>query len=421
MTSWKESFSAYLQPRLFIVLFLGFSSGLPFGMLIDPLNFWLSEEEISRTSIGLLSLITLTYPMKVAWAPFIDRLQIPILSKSIGQRKSWLFLAQLTVSIALIGMALTNPKDSLSILVVFALLVAFFSATQDICIDAMRIELVEEKELGEATAMYQAGWRIAFLVSQVATFFIASLFDWSSAYFCSEILMLLVLITCFLKVPEPERDEGLYIALTTNPLAWIVSSYVKPFLEIFNRLRDSILLILLLVITYRFSDLLLGPMAMPFYRETGFSKEEVAIITNAFGIVVTMSGAFLGGLLIYKYTIMRTMLIGALLVAITNLFFAGLDVVGHNLAFLTLTISVDNLSQGLAGTALIAYLSSLTNQNFTATQYALLFSLAVIPGKLLASSSGFLVDSYGFFNFFIFASLMGIPAIYLCLKLQKNS
>jgi|TARA_B000000475_G_scaffold149321_1_gene120264 PAT family beta-lactamase induction signal transducer AmpG len=162
-------------------------------------------------------------------------------------------------------------------------------------------------------------------------------------------------------------------------------------------------------------------MAMPFYRETGFSKEEVAIITNAFGIVVTMSGAFLGGLLIYKYTIMRTMLIGALLVAITNLFFAGLDIVGHNLAFLTLTISVDNLSQGLAGTALIAYLSSLTNQNFTATQYALLFSLAVIPGKLLASSSGFLVDSYGFFNFFIFASLMGIPAIYLCLKLQKNS
>ena len=421
MTSWKESFSAYLQPRLFIVLFLGFSSGLPFGMLIDPLNFWLSEEEISRSSIGLLSLITLTYPMKVVWSPFIDRLQIPILSKSIGQRKSWLFLAQLTVSIALIGMALTDPKDSLSILVVFALMVAFFSATQDICIDAMRIELVEEKELGEATAMYQAGWRIAFLVSQVATFFIASLFDWSSAYFCSAILMLLVLITCFLKVPEPERDEGLYISLTTKPLAWIVSSYVKPFFEIFNRLRDRILLILLLVITYRFSDLLLGPMAMPFYRETGFSKEEVAIITNAFGIVVTMSGAFLGGLLIYKYTIMRTMLIGALLVAITNLFFAGLDVVGHNLAFLTLTISVDNLSQGLAGTALIAYLSSLTNQNFTATQYALLFSLAVIPGKLLASSSGFLVDSYGFFNFFIFASLMGIPAIYLCLKLQKNS
>ena len=420
MASWKESFSAYLQPRLFIILFLGFSSGLPFGMLIDPLNFWLSEEEISRSSIGLLSLITLTYPMKVAWSPFIDRLKIPLLSSSIGQRKSWLFLTQLVVSIALIGMAITDPKSSLSILVVFALLVAFFSATQDICIDAMRIELVEEKELGEATAMYQAGWRLAFLVSQVATFFIASLFDWSSAYFCSAVLMLLILITCFLKVPEPEREEDPYIALTSKPLAWVFSSYVKPFLEIFNRLRDRIFLILLLVITYRFSDLLLGPMAMPFYRETGFTKEEVAIITNAFGIIVTMTGAFLGGLLIYRYNIMKTVLVGALLVAITNLFFAGLDVIGHNIAFLTLTISVDNLSQGLAGTALIAYLSSLTNQNFTATQYALLFSLAVIPGKLLASSSGFIVDSFGYFNFFIFASLMGIPAIYLALKLQRS-
>ena len=420
MASWKESFSAYLQPRLFIILFLGFSSGLPFGMLIDPLNFWLSEEEISRSSIGLLSLITLTYPMKVAWSPFIDRLKIPLLSSSIGQRKSWLFLTQLVVSIALIGMAITDPKSSLSILVVFALLVAFFSATQDICIDAMRIELVEEKELGEATAMYQAGWRLAFLVSQVATFFIASLFDWSSAYFCSAVLMLLILITCFLKVPEPEREEDPYIALTSKPLAWVFSSYVKPFLEIFNRLRDRIFLILLLVITYRFSDLLLGPMAMPFYRETGFTKEEVAIITNAFGIIVTMPGAFLGGLLIYRYNIMKTVLVGALLVAITNLFFAGLDVIGHNIAFLTLTISVDNLSQGLAGTALIAYLSSLTNQNFTATQYALLFSLAVIPGKLLASSSGFIVDSFGYFNFFIFASFMGIPAIYLALKLQRS-
>ena len=420
MASWKESFAAYLQPRLFIILFLGFSSGLPFGMLIDPLNFWLSEEEISRSSIGLLSLITLTYPMKVAWSPFIDRLKIPFLSSSIGQRKSWLFLTQLVVSIALIGMAITDPKSSLSILVVFALLVAFFSATQDICIDAMRIELVEEKELGEATAMYQAGWRLAFLVSQVATFFIASLFDWSSAYFCSAVLMLLILITCFLKVPEPEREEDPYIALTSKPLAWVFSSYVKPFLEIFNRLRDRIFLILLLVITYRFSDLLLGPMAMPFYRETGFTKEEVAIITNAFGIIVTMTGAFLGGLLIYRYNIMKTVLVGALLVAITNLFFAGLDVIGHNIAFLTLTISVDNLSQGLAGTALIAYLSSLTNQNFTATQYALLFSLAVIPGKLLASSSGFIVDSFGYFNFFIFASFMGIPAIYLALKLQRS-
>ena len=419
MTSWKESFLAYLQPRFFIVLFLGFSSGLPLGMLLDPFNFWLSEEGIAKSSIGLLSLITLAYTIKFFWSPFIDRLQIPVLSKSIGQRKSWLLITQLVVSIGLIGMAITDPKDYLNILVIFALLVAFFSATQDICIDALRIELVEEKELGGATAMYQAGYRIAFLVSQVATFFIASQFDWSSAYYFSAFLMLLILITCFLTVPEPEREEGMYISFAKNPDVWILSSYIKPITDIFNRFGDKLILIILLIITYKFSDLLLGPMAMPFYNEIGFTKEQVAIITNAFGIVVTMLGAFLGGLLIYKYSIMRTMLIGAFLMAITNLFFAGLDYVGPNLTFLTLTISVDNLSQGLAGTALIAYLSSLTNRTFTATQYALLFFLAVLPGKLIGATSGFLAEYLGFFNFFVFASLMGIPAIYLCLKLQK--
>ena len=181
------------------------------------------------------------------------------------------------------------------------------------------------------------------------------------------------------------------------------------------------MLTVLLVICYRFSDIILGPMAMPFYRETGFTKEEVAIITNAFGVLVTVAGVFFGGLVVYKFGIMKTLFIGALMVCLTNLGFALLDSIGRDLRVLTVVISLDNFSQGIAGTALIAYLSSLTNHNFTATQYSLLFLLATVPAKLLAGASGIIVDAYGFFNFFIYAALMGTPSIVISYYLINRS
>ena len=420
MTTWKASLLGYFQPRLVAVLFLGFCSGLPFGMLIDPLNFWLSESDISRTTIGLLSWVTLTYTLKAIWSPFVDRFQIPILSKSLGQRRSWLIVSQLMVAIALFGMAFSNPADSLYVLILFALLVGFSSATQDICIDAMRIELVSEQELGEASAMYQGGWRLAFLLTQVVTFIIASSFDWSTAYMAAAFLMILVIYVSLIKVPEPERVVKEYISIFNQPTVWFRDSYLEPFRDLYVRWQGQFLLIVLLVITYRFSDIVLGPMAMPFYRETGFSKEEVALITNAFGLAVTVLGIFFGGLMIYRFTLMKTLFTGALLVCVTNLAFASLDVIGHDLTALTVVIALDNFSQGLAGTALIAYLSSLTSHNFTATQYALLFLLATLPAKLLAGGSGAVVDSIGYFNFFIYASSMGIPAIILSFYLQSR-
>tara|TARA_B110000014_G_scaffold252640_1_gene231176 strand:+ start:137 stop:1405 length:1269 start_codon:yes stop_codon:yes gene_type:complete len=417
--SWKQALLNYFQPKLILILLLGFSSGLPYGMLIDPLNFWLSESEISRAAIGLLSLITLTYSFKAIWAPFVDRLQIPFIYL-LGQRKSWLVFSQLFISLTLFGMALTDPSQSLLPLVIFALATGFASATQDICVDALRIEMVQEKELGEATAMYQAGWRGAFLVSQVVSFFVASFFDWSTAYILAALIIIVISIILFFTLSEPERVIKPYISVFSDPTGWFLDSYISPFNDFISRYKNNFILIILIVIFYRFSDIILGPMAMPFYREAGFSKEEVATITNAFGILVTIFGAFAGGLLIYRNGIKKILIVGALLVCVTNLMFAFLETRGHDLLFLSLTIALDNFSQGVASTVLIAYLSSITSQTFTATQYSLLFLLATVPAKLISAFSGFVVDEVGYFNFFLYASLMGLPAIFLSLKVSSS-
>ncbi len=391
---------------------------------MDPFNFWLSESGVSRTAIGLLSLIVLTYSLKAIWTPFIDRLTIPFFSETIGARKSWLLISQLTVTFTLFGLATCDPKQSISILVGLALAVAFSSATQDICVDALRIELLTEKQLGQGAAMYQGGWRLAFLCTQVITFLIASRFDWSTAYSVAAITMAIVAVITILVVPEPLGVERGHISILNKPKAWFKTAYLTPFMDLANRYTNRIYLILLLVMSYRFSDFILGPMAMPFYRETGFTKDQIAVITNAFGISVSLAGAFIGGLLVYRYSTLAALSFGASLVALTNLTFAALAITGNDIVALSLVIICDNLAQGVATAALIAYLSSLTTKKFTATQYALLFLLATLPARFIASSSGFIVDAVGYFSFFIYAAAMGMPAIFISLyfwKQEKNS
>ena len=420
MKTWSESFLGFFKPKLLIILALGFCSGLPFGMLIDPLSYWLREADISRSTIGLLSWITLMFTFKALWSPFVDRIKLPFLSL-LGQRKSWLVLSQSLVVISIFGMSFSDPTNSLMVLVAFALSVSFFAATQDICIDAMRVELVLDHEQGEAASMYQGGWRIAFLVSQVFTFFIASYYDWSAAYFSIGILMgMLVLFSIFV-IPEPKRPVSDLPGIESNPLKSFKNLYLSPLKDLFERYFDNnILLVFLLIIFYRFSDIVLGPMAMPFYVDTGFSKEEVAIVTNAFGIAMTMAGVFVGGLLIYRYNLMSVVFLGALLVMLTNVAFAWLDTIGHNVSALTVTITLDNFSQGVASTALIALLSGLTNRSFTATQYAALFLLATFPATIIKGFSGFFVDSFGYFNFFLYAAALGIPAAVISYVLLKK-
>ncbi len=322
---------------------------------MDPFNFWLSESGVSRAVIGLMSLIILTYSLKAIWTPFIDRLKIPVLSKSLGTRKSWLLISQITVTLTLLGLATCDPQQSISIMIGLALAVAFSSATQDICVDAMRIELLTEKQLGQGAAMYQGGWRLAFLCTQVITFLIASRFDWSTAYSVAAITMAVIAVITMLSVPEPLEVERGHISLLHKPKTWFKTSYLTPFQDIAKRYTNRIYLILLLVLSYRFSDFILGPMAMPFYQETGFTKDQIALITNAFGISVSLAGAFIGGLLVFRYSTIVALSIGASLVALTNLTFAALALIGNDILALTIVIICDNLAQGVATAALIAY------------------------------------------------------------------
>jgi PAT family beta-lactamase induction signal transducer AmpG len=415
LNTWRKSLAKYFQKKLLCVLFLGFASGLPYGMLMDPLSFWLSESNIQRSAIGLISLVTLTYSFKAVWAPFIDRLKLPILTQWLGQRRSWIVLSQFLTAISLLGLGLSDPTESLRWLIIFAIAVGFSSATQDICIDAMRIELLEESDQGHGAAMWMGGWRIAFLASGVVPFFIASSLNWSSAYIAVSVFILLLIAPTIYFIPEPKYFARNQKNILETPKAWFQEAYIGPFKDLASRHRDHIVLMILLIITYRFSDMILGPMAMPFYNEIGFSKEEVALVTNTFGGAVTIMGGILGGVILFRYGNLTGLLLGAILVSSTNLAFALLTLTGANLTMLAAVIACDNLAQGLALAAFVAHLSSLTSEKFTASQYALLFLVATVPAKLIAGTSGFVVDGTGYFNFFLYAAGMGIPAILLTL------
>ena len=285
--SWLNSFKGYLQPRVLLIAGLGVLSGLPLGLLVDPLRYWLSEIGIEKSTIGLLSLVMLSYSLKMFWAPLVDRLRIPFLS-AIGQRKSWLLLAQILTFLCILVVGSIDPSKELNLFILFVLGISFFSATQDICVDAMRIELVEKKAIGEASALYIIGYRIGvILLSQVITFYIADSYGWSAAYFSIGGIFIIASLILILIVPEPARDEKDYISLLKNPNLWFKDSFILPFTDLISRYKTHLFLLIAITFTYRLSDMFLGPMAMPFYQEIGFTKIQVAQITNFYGMWMT--------------------------------------------------------------------------------------------------------------------------------------
>lgn len=435
-SSWREALLVYSRPRVIGMIFLGFSAGLPFLLVFSTLSAWLRDAGISHTTIGFFSWVGITYSIKVFWAPVIDRVPLPFLNKFFGKRRSWMLLAQVVIALGLLGMALTNPFTRLSSLAIFAVIVAFGSATQDITIDAYRIEAVDKLYQGAMAATYVLGYRLALLVTGAGAFYIAAGKSWSYAYLIMSTLMVTGILTT-LVITEPDHplnpetkamEESLEKTLGvrsiknlfTRFIAWIIDAVVSPFVEFFKRTGWTALLILLLIGCYRISDITMGVMANPFYLDMGFSKTDIANITKIFGFFMTIAGAGIGGALIARFGIFKPLLAGAILIASTNLLFAWLSVSEPNLVFLALVISADNLSGGLAIPALIAYSSSLTNTSYTATQYALFSSLMTLPGKILGGFSGIVVDNAGYASFFIYAGLLGIPAILLALVLYRK-
>jgi PAT family beta-lactamase induction signal transducer AmpG len=431
--SWSEAITIYTRPRVVAMIFLGFAAGLPFLLVFSTLSAWLRDVDIARTTIGFFSWIGITYSIKVFWAPVIDRLPLPLLTRALGKRRAWMLVAQLTIALGLIGMALTDPLADLTRLALFALLVAFGSATQDITVDAYRIEAVEKNLQGAMAATYVLGYRLALLAAGAGAFYIAEASSWSGAYLAMAALMGVGIVTTLVirepqHVPDPrtralearlEHAVGINSrqSLWTRLAAWFSDAVISPFVEFFQRNGALAVLILLLVGAYKLSDITMGVMANPFYLDLGFSKTEIANVTKVFGFFMTIAGAGLGGILVVRYGILRPLLAGAILVASTNLLFVWLAVSEPNLVTLAIVISADNLGGGFATSAFIAWLSSLTNTAYTATQYALFSSLMTLPAKFVGGFSGIVVDHEGYAIFFLYAGLLGVPAILLVLLL----
>ena len=414
-----DSLRNYLSPQILVIMCLGFISGVPYGILMDPLNYWLSEEGIEKSTIGLLSLVFLIYSLKVLWAPLVDRLKVPIFN-IFGQRKSWLFLSQFITGLIIVLISFVGPKESLNIFVYLILAIGFFSATQDICADALRIEMVEKRELGEASAVYVIGWRIgAILLSGVATFYLADIYGWQFAYRLIGIIVIFLSFLFLIFLKEPIREIRPPKDLFNEPFEWFKDSFLAPLLDLYLRYKNHLLLLLLLIFTYRLSDMFLGPMAMPFYRETGFTKIEVAEITNFYGLIMTILGGLFAGASVLRYGLSKNLVAGAILTPLTNLPFIYLNMIGHDVNFLVVTITLDNFTQGFVNVIGVTILGTIVSKSFTATQFALLVALVSIPPRIISGGSGIIVDSMGFHEFFIICALLGIPAIIFSIMAYK--
>ena len=435
VAGWVDALAAYRHPRVAAMLFLGFSAGLPFPLVFATLSALLADAGIDKKTIGFFAWIGLTYSFKFLWAPIVDRLRLPLLGRLLGQRRSWMVLAQLGAAAGLFGMARLDPAADVQTFAWVALAVAFSSATQDITIDAWRIEAVAERRQGAMAAAYNFGYRAAVLVGGAGALYLAEFYDWGIAYRVMALCMGVGLITALL-IGEPRRrtDQdtvaveaavvGALAGGDRSPLgrvrAWFAAAVIAPFVEFFQRNGRFALVLLALILTFNISDRVLGIMANPFYLDLGFTKAEIASVAKVFGFAMTIAGAALGGVLVARYGSLRTMLLAAVMLALTNLMFAGLALAGPRLDLLVFTISGDNLSAGLAGVAFIAYLSGLTNQAYTATQYALFSSLMSVVGKFISGWSGVVVEAWGYPTFFIYAAGTGIPAIALVLLVMRH-
>ena len=408
-----------MRRKLIGILLLGFASGLPYMLVFSTLTAWLRDLGISLTEIGFFAWLVLTYSLKFLWAPFVDRYSIPGF-KFFGKRRGWILFSQSMIFLSLIGMSLIDPLQNIKLLALFAFFAAFFGSIQDVAVDALRIEIGKAKEQGDLAASYQLGYRIAILVASSMALIFADLYSWSYVYQLMGILMLIGsagALICY----EPTNQE---IAILRFDEALF-----EAFKDFFNRFGLwSAALLLLIISTYRLTDIVMGPMAMPFYLDLGFSKTEIGALVKTIALFGSVIGFFIGGLVIKRISLFNALLLGGLCVLFTNLFFAYVASVQANISLLSLIVGLDSFAAGLVGTVNIAFLTSLVSKKFTAVQYAMLTSFMMLPGKFFSGFSGMLADYYvstssiesGWEYFFYTTSAMSIPALLLILLYKKN-
>jgi PAT family beta-lactamase induction signal transducer AmpG len=495
LRSWGDSFRAFIHPRVITMLFMGLSAGIPILLIFSTLSIWLREAGIERSTVTYFSWAALGYSFKFVWAPLIDRLPFPVLHGLLGRRRSWLLVAQGGIIGAILWMGFTDPANNLTTMAFAAVALGFASATQDIVIDAYRIEAANPDLQAMMSSSYIAGYRIGMIVAGAGALTIAGLFEtegtyeplaWTVAYGCMALAMGIGVITTLL-IGEPvvnridskyfhkTSDYGRFLlmfALTvitfimanvyasdpTNALktglteggiigelagfiagtvklaisitaaiivAWLTTrvgvtptgmvqeTYIAPVKDFIDRYGKAAIVVLALIGVYRIADIVMGVMANVFYTDLGFSKEEIAAVSKTFGLLMTIAGSFLGGILSVRYGVVRILFLGAFLSAATNILFAIMAHLGPNTVMFSAVIMADSLSGGLATAAFIAYLSGLTNISFTAMQYAIFSSIMTLFPKILAGFSGTVVDAVGYSWFFIGTALIGVPVLYL--------
>ncbi len=493
---WRAVLRDAVRPQVLRMLFLGFSAGLPLLLVFGTLSVWLREAGMERGTVTMFSWAALAYSFKFLWAPLVDRLPLPGLTPLMGRRRAWLLVAQIAVAGALLFTASFDPQQAIVMTAIGAVAIGFTSATQDIVIDAYRIESADPDLQSMLSATYIAGYRLGMLVAGAGSLWLAQIWEpegtysfaaWSNVYRAMAGLMLVGILTTLL-VPEPKVADretshfrhssdyarflalfvlallafvGLFTAMDTpvrlidgalapalgHPLAgflgetvrllvattvaagvgWLLvllhlanrghvqETYVDPVADFLTRYGRPALLILLLIGTYRIADLVMGAVANVFYIDLGFTKGQIATYSKFWGLWATLIGGFLGGVVALRIGVLRTLFLGAVLAAITNLLFALLAAVGNSELLLAVAITADNLSSGFAATAFVAYLSALTSVSFTAVQYALFSSLMTLLPKVLAGYSGAMVDSIGYINFFTATAVLGLPVAGLVL------
>lgn len=464
MRAWIASLAVYADRRMALLLALGFSSGLPMLLVFTTLTVWLTEVGIDKSTVGVFALVSTPYTFKFVWAPIVDQLRLPALTRVLGRRRAWLLVSQLGLIVAMVAMASSSPATAVATTGAFAVCVAFASATQDIVIDAYRVELLEPDEQAAGAAVAVFGYRLAMLVSGAGALFAAGFFGrrgavlpaldsvwtealtarwaelppllllrpsgwmaapatlaWSQTYLLMAALVGVGLVAT-LVAREPARSRATNdVQQERRPLAVVVRQAVlDPLTDFFRRYGAAAAAVLVLVVLFKLADALAAVMRNPFLLEAGFSKEQIAGIAQTYGMVASIVGSLLGGLLVKRLGIQRSLWWASILMMGSNLTFALQAVVGDDPWLLTAVISVENLTGGFGTTTLVAWLSAMCNVRYTATQYALLTSLAAVARTVISAGSGVAAEALGWAPFFVGTAIAGVPALVLLLALQRS-
>jgi PAT family beta-lactamase induction signal transducer AmpG len=417
--SWLDALSVYRDPRVLAILFLGFASGLPLLLTLSTLSAWLAVEGVSKTSIGLFAAVGTPYAFKFLWSPLLDGIRPPLFAR-LGQRRGWIVVIQLLLMAAVIGLGSLTPKAAPGLTALLSVLVAFLSASQDIVIDAYRIEILRDDQQGAGATMVQLGYRLGVLMAGAGALYIADAFGWHAAYYAMGLLGSVGILTVLVN-PEPAAPGARRRALRHEAdwlLQWLRAHVVAPFADFMQR-RDW-LPILVFILLYKLADVMAGMMAQPLYIGLGFSLSEIASVSKIFGFAATLFGIFLGGLMVTRLGIFSSLMICGIAQAATNLMYALQVMAGHDIGMLAVTVAAENVTAGMGSAALVAYVSGLCSAGFAATQYALLSSVVAVGRTWLSTPSGWLVDHLGWIPFFGVATALGVPGLLVLLWLMRR-